>query len=57
MDLESGTTIYVEAETTQRVRLTVIYGTAQTVTSLTTEEALTLANALLGAVAELAGKR
>jgi hypothetical protein len=54
MDLEGGDTIYVEAVIGRAVRLTLqhsVPGSGRT-TRLTTEEARTLANALLGAAIE-----
>ena len=53
MDLESGDTLYVEATTERSVRFTRYTNLTQSFTTrLTTEEARTLANALLAAVVE-----
>jgi hypothetical protein len=52
MDLKSGDTIYTEARTDGLISVEVIHGMARTRSRLTTDEARTLANALLGAVAE-----
>jgi urease beta subunit len=52
MDLESGNTIYVEATIHRSVALVVLTGKQDVPSMLTTEEARTLANALLAAVVE-----
>ena len=59
MDLESGATIYVEARIDRLINLTTHEngGGDITVAVLTTEEARTLANALLAAVVEAEAPR
>lgn len=52
MNVASGETIYVEARTDRKINLEVQYDGAIISPVLTTEEARTLANALLAAVAE-----
>ena len=57
MDLEHGGTIYVEAGVNRSLILTVEHGMARMYISLTTEEARTMASALIAASIEAEAQR